>query len=148
MNKKQIENTQKSKTRLLAGIKILHDSVASTLGPSGRNVIIEDDQGNIQITKDGVTVAKAITVENNIHDLGIRLIKQAASDVNDKAGDGTTTATILAYHLVKSGIFNINMDLNSIEIQRGINQAVKYISSLLKKHSKDISKNERQKNGG
>ncbi len=147
MSKKQVENNQESKIKLLEGIKLLHDSVVSTLGPAGKNVVIEDENGDIHITKDGVTVAKSINVENTIHDLGIKLIKQAAIGVNDVAGDGTTTATVLAYELLKEGMYILRMNnKNSIEIQRGINQAVKYVSNYLTSETKQISNDDEIKN--
>lgn len=141
MNKKQIINAKQNQAELLEGVKILYDAVSSTLGPGGKNVVIENDDNDIHITKDGVTVAKSISVEDSIHDLSIKLIKQAAQNVNDVAGDGTTTSTVLAYHLLKEGITYSKLDTshNPIEIQRGINKGVQYVVNQLDEKKIDIN---------
>jgi len=142
MNKKQIEIGSKVQEETLKGIKILYDSVVSTLGPSGKNVIIEDEYDNIHITKDGVTVAKSINVKDKLHNAVIQIIKKVAQDTDDKVGDGTTTATVLAYNIIKEGLRLSQLGGNSIEIKRGIDQAVDYVINSLDEMSISMENDE------
>jgi len=128
------------KLSLLNGILKLNNSVSSTLGPGGRNVIIRDESGNIRITKDGVTVAKSfVKLENDIEDIGVQMIRKVSEKSADKAGDGTTTSTLLATHIVSEGIKVITQGSNPVEVKKGIDNAVKFVISELKELSKDIS---------
>jgi len=113
-----------SRTRLVEGINILADAVKVTLGPKGRNVVIEKSYGAPQITKDGVTVAKSIELEDRQQNMGAQMVKEVASKTADKAGDGTTTATVLAQSIVKEGMKYVAAGINPMYLKRGIDQAV------------------------
>ena len=109
------------KNKLLKGICTLNDSVSSTLGPGGRNVIILDEEGNIKITKDGVTVAKSFNkLEDPVEDIGAQMIRKVSEKSADKAGDGTTTSTLLATVMVQEGIKVITQGSNAVEVKKGI----------------------------
>lgn len=128
------------KNKLLTGICKLNDSVSSTLGPGGRNVIIRDEDGSIKVTKDGVTVAKAFSkLEDDIEDIGAQMIRKVSEKSADKAGDGTTTSTLLATVMVEEGIKMITQGCNAVEVKKGIDTAVKNVISSLKSISRDIS---------
>lgn len=128
------------KKRLLDGVNKINASVASTLGPSGRNVIIREADGQIKITKDGVTVAKAFSkLEDPIEDIGAQMIKQVSVRSADKVGDGTTTSTLLASFIVNEGVKVITQGSNAVEVKKGIDRAVSNIVRELKSLSKDIS---------
>lgn len=128
------------KNKLLTGINKLNSSVSSTLGPSGRNVIIREDDGVIKITKDGVTVAKAFNkLEDPIEDIGAQMIKQVSIRSADKVGDGTTTSTLLATVMVSEGIKAITQGSNAVEVKKGIDKAVAAVVTQLKAISQDIS---------
>ena len=128
------------KNKLLVGINKLNSSVSSTLGPSGRNVIIREDDGVIKITKDGVTVARAFNkLEDPIEDIGAQMIKQVSIRSADKVGDGTTTSTLLATVIVSEGIKAITQGSNAVEVKKGIDKAVSAVVSQLKAMSQDIS---------
>ena len=128
------------KNKLLTGICKLNDSVSSTLGPGGRNVIIRDEDGSIKVTKDGVTVAKAFSkLEDDIEDIGAQMIRKVSEKSADKAGDGTTTSTLLATVMVEEGIKVITQGCNAVEVKKGIDTAVKNVISSLKTLSRDIS---------
>ena len=104
---KQIQFSDESRDNLVKGINILADAVVSTLGPNGRNVVIAGDDGIPSSTKDGVTVAKSISLKNPTEELGVQLVKQAAVQTADKAGDGTTTSTLLAREMINLGLDNL-----------------------------------------
>ena len=128
------------KNKLLVGINKLNSSVSSTLGPSGRNVIIREDDGVIKITKDGVTVARAFNkLEDPIEDIGAQMIKQVSIRSADKVGDGTTTSTLLATVIVSEGIKAITQGSNAVEVKKGIDKAVSAVVNQLKAMSQDIS---------
>jgi chaperonin GroEL len=128
------------KKKLLAGINALNNSVSSTLGPGGRNVIIRGDDGTIKITKDGVTVAKAFSkLEDDVEDIGAQMIRTVSESSADKAGDGTTTSTLLATMMVTEGIKVIAQGSNAVEVKKGIDKAVKAVVSALKKMCRQIS---------
>ena len=129
--------------KLVAGIDKLADAVISTLGPNGRNVVISQENDYPISTKDGVSVAKAITLKDKIEELGVQMVKQAAVKTADKAGDGTTTSTLLAREMVKAGLQHLNNGANAVEIKRGIDRAVKeVIETLTANISEDISSEE------
>ncbi len=131
-----------ARSAILSGVKKLHDPVAATLGPKGRNILIEDARGRPLVTKDGVTVANEITLENPFENMGALLVKEAASKTNDTAGDGTTTATILAYAMMEEGLQHLGKGANPILIKRGMDQAVSEISAELKNIATEVKTKE------
>src|SRR6056300_256977 len=142
---KEVFYGKTSREKLLEGVDALADAVVVTLGPRGRNVIIETDT-TPHITKDGVTVAKSIEFTNKTKNLGARVIKEAAQQTADHAGDGTTTSTVLAREIFKSGMEAIQNDSNPIELKRGMDLARKdIVESLLEKVSTKVETNEQIK---
>ena len=139
---KIIEFGPEAREQLVKGIDKLADAVVSTLGPNGRNVVISDPQGFPQSTKDGVTVAKSVSLSDNIEETGVSLVKQAAIQTANLAGDGTTTSTLLAREMVKAGLSHLNNGANAVEIKRDIDRAVKLVVDQLRKNSEDISSEE------
>ncbi len=121
---------------ILRGVRILSDAVAVTLGPRGRNVVIEKSFGSPTITKDGVTVAKEIDLENKFENMGAQMVKEVASQTSEKAGDGTTTATVLARSIYEEGLKLLAAGHNPMELKRGIDRAVEVVVAELKKASK------------
>jgi len=144
MDKKIIFSSE-AREELLKGVNKLADAVVATLGPSGRNAIIEQDQGNPVSTKDGVTVAKSIDLEDRVENIGAQLVKQASIKTADQAGDGTTTSTLLAREIYKQGIERMNNAVNAVDIKRGIDDAVEKTVDYLKEYSKDITDEEQLK---
>lgn len=142
---KQIVFNQDAKTKLLKGVVKLSDAVTCTLGPNGRNVIIDNVGENPVSTKDGVTVARSIELENPIENIGAQLLKQAAIKTADLAGDGTTTTTLLASTMIAEGFNAIKAGSNAVEVKRGIEQATKEVIDQIKKSSKDITSDEQIK---
>jgi chaperonin GroEL len=143
---KIIEFGPEARKKLVNGIDKLSNAVTSTLGPNGRNVVISNNQGYPQSTKDGVTVAKTITLEDPIEELGAQLVKQAAIKTADGAGDGTTTSTLLAQEMVKNGLVHLNNGVNAVKIKRDIDSAVKEVVKELRKGiSQDISSEDQLK---
>ena len=129
-----------ARKQLVSGIDKLADAVVATLGPNGRNVVISNSQGYPQSTKDGVTVAKSISLSDNVEEVGASMIKQAAIKTADVAGDGTTTSTLLAREMVKAGLSHLNNGANAVEIKRGIDKAVKEVVDELRINtSQDIT---------
>lgn len=129
--KKNIEFGHEARLKLLNGINKITNSVASTLGPKGRNVIIENGGYKILITKDGVTVAKEIELEDSLENIGCQIIKEAATKTSDNAGDGTTTATVLARAIVEKGMKNVTAGTNPMDLKRGIDKAVTMVVEYL-----------------
>ena len=137
---KQVTLGSTARENLVKGIDILADAVVSTLGPNGRNVVISNPQGVPQSTKDGVTVAKSITLPDPNQELGVQLVKQAAIKTAEKAGDGTTTSTLLAREMVKAGLNALNNNENAVQIKRDIDLTVeKIVNNLRNNISEDIS---------
>ena len=137
---KQITFGSESRNKLVKGIDTLADAVVSTLGPNGRNVVIASENDFPQSTKDGVTVAKSITLKDPTEELGVQLVKQAAIKTAEKAGDGTTTSTLLAREMIKGGLTALNNNENAVQIKRDINTAVKEVVKTIRKNiSEDIS---------
>ena len=128
---KIIEFGPEARKQLVNGIDKLADAVVSTLGPNGRNVVIANN-GSPQSTKDGVTVAKSITLSEPEQELGVQLVKQAAIQTAEKAGDGTTTSTLLAREMVKAGLNALNNSENAVQIKRDIDATVKLVIANLK----------------
>lgn len=113
--------------KMLAGCDQLANAVSTTLGPKGRNVVIEQTFGSPKITKDGVTVAKNIEFSDKFENIGAQLVKSVANKTNDEAGDGTTTATILARAIFKEGCKSVEAGLNPMDLRKGINMAVEHV---------------------
>ena len=135
---KKIEFDIEARDGLKRGVDALANSVKVTLGPKGRNVIISKSFGGPQVTKDGVTVAKEIELENELENMGAQMVKEVASKTNDLAGDGTTTATVLAQAIVKEGLKNVASGANPMDLKRGIDKAVSCITEELNKQSKQV----------
>src|SRR5207237_1114877 len=139
MAAKQLQFDESARHALLRGIEKLAKAVKATLGPSGRNVILDKKFGSPTITKDGVTVAKEIELEDPYENMGAQLVREVASKTSDIAGDGTTTATVLAESIYKEGLRNVTAGANPTSLQRGIMKAVDAIVEELKKISKKVS---------
>jgi chaperonin GroEL len=129
---KQIEFGSEARAKLVAGIDKLADAVVATMGPSGRNVVFGDPMKGIRSTKDGVSVAKEIKLEDAVEDLGAQMVKQAAIKTADIAGDGTTTSTLIARELIKEGVKGLDKGRNSVQIKRGIDKAVSEVIENVK----------------
>ncbi|MCK6440022.1 MAG: chaperonin GroEL, partial [Planctomycetes bacterium] len=136
MSAKQIVFDQEAREQIKAGVKALARAVKVTLGPRGRNVVIEKSFGAPTVTKDGVTVAKEVELDNPWENMGAQLVKEVASKTNDLAGDGTTTATVLAEAILEEGIKNVAAGANPIGIRNGVNAAVEAVVEELKKKSR------------
>jgi len=139
MAAKQLEFDEAARHSLLRGVEKLAKAVKATLGPSGRNVILDKKFGSPTITKDGVTVAKEIELENPYENMGAQLVREVASKTSDIAGDGTTTATVLAEAIYREGLKNVTAGANPTSLQRGINKAVEAVVAELGKISKKVS---------
>src|SRR5512135_3064352 len=136
MAAKEIYFHQNARDAILRGVKLLSDAVAVTLGPKGRNVVIEKSFGSPTVTKDGVTVAKEIELENKFENMGAQMVKEVASKTSDSAGDGTTTATVLARAIYEEGLKLVAAGHSPMELKRGIDRAVETAVAELKKLSK------------
>lgn len=135
---KRIEFSSNARRELLQGVKKLSNAVTATLGPNGRNVIIEQQMGNPVSTKDGVTVAKAIELEDTIENMGAQLVKQASIKTADGAGDGTTTSTLLAAQIYEQGLGSLDFH-NATDVSRGIAKATSAVVEYLEKHAREIT---------
>jgi chaperonin GroEL len=142
MAAKEVKFSSDARTRLLRGVDILADAVKVTLGPKGRNVVIEKSFGAPRITKDGVTVAKEIELADKFENLGAQLVREVASKTADLAGDGTTTATVLAQAIVREGAKSVAAGLNPMDLKRGIDLAVQKVIEDLKARSRKVATNE------
>lgn len=142
MAAKEVKFASDARSRMLRGIDTLADAVKVTLGPKGRNVVIQKSFGAPKITKDGVSVAKEIELAEKFENMGAQMVKEAASKANDLAGDGTTTATVLAQSIVKEAIKVVASGINPIDLKRGIDLGVSSITEMLGSVSKKISTNE------
>ncbi len=131
-----------AREKMLRGVDILANAVKVTLGPKGRNVVIEKSFGAPRTTKDGVTVAKEIELEDKLENMGAQMLREVASKANDVAGDGTTTATVLAQAIVREGMKRVAAGMNPMDLKRGIDKAVAEVISDLKHHSKKVKTNE------
>jgi len=145
---KEISYDLEARNALKAGVDKLANAVKVTLGPKGRNVVIEKKFGAPTITKDGVTVAKEVELDNRLEDVGAQMVKEVASKTSDVAGDGTTTATVLAQALVAEGLKNVTAGANPMSIKRGIDKAAIAVVEALKKQSKDLPDSEQIANVG
>jgi chaperonin GroEL len=142
MAAKDVKFSVDARDRMLHGIDILADAVRVTLGPKGRNVVLDKSFGAPRITKDGVTVAKEIELENKFENMGAQMVREVASKTSDQAGDGTTTATVLAAAIVREGVKGVAAGMNPMDLKRGVDLAVNAIVEDLKKHSKTITSND------
>ena len=135
---KRIIYNENARRALEKGMDILAEAVAVTLGPKGRNVVLEKKFGAPQIVNDGVTIAKEIELEDHVENTGVALIRQAASKTNDAAGDGTTTATVLAHAMVKEGLRNVAAGANAIALKRGIDKAIAFLVEKIAEHARQV----------
>jgi chaperonin GroEL len=142
MAAKHVQFSSDARERMLRGVEILANAVKVTLGPKGRNVIIEKSFGAPRTTKDGVTVAKEIELADKFENMGAQMIREVASKANDVAGDGTTTATVLAASIVREGLKRVAAGMNPMDLKRGVDRAVLEVIENLKKQSKKITTND------
>ncbi|MGV3592443.1 MAG: TCP-1/cpn60 chaperonin family protein, partial [Gammaproteobacteria bacterium] len=141
MSAKAINFSDNARERMLAGVNILANAVKATLGPKGRNVILDKGFGAPKVTKDGVSVAKEITLSDKFENMGAQMVKEVASKTADAAGDGTTTATVLAQAILREGHKAIAAGYNPMDLKRGIDAAVKAATEELQKLSKPCNDN-------
>ncbi|MGF6859949.1 chaperonin GroEL [Rhodobacteraceae bacterium MBR-64] len=139
MAAKDVKFNTDARNRMLRGVNILADAVKVTLGPKGRNVVIEKSFGAPRITKDGVTVAKEIELEDKFENMGAQMVKEVASRTNDEAGDGTTTATVLAQAIIKEGLKSVAAGMNPMDLKRGIDLATTKVVAAIKAASRPVS---------
>src|SRR6184192_2478984 len=142
MAAKDVKFSSDARDRMLRGVDILANAVKVTLGPKGRNVVLDKSFGAPRITKDGVTVAKEIELADKFENMGAQMVKEVASKTSDQAGDGTTTATLLAQAIVREGAKAVAAGMNPMDLKRGIDLAVESVVGDLKSRSKKISTNE------
>ena len=138
MSAKDVKFGTDARDRMLTGINTLANAVKVTLGPKGRNVILDKSYGAPRITKDGVTVAKEIELSNHFENMGAQLVREVASRTNDEAGDGTTTATVLAQAIVKEGMKAVAAGMNPMDLKRGIDKAVASVVTEVKAMSRPV----------
>jgi len=142
MAAKEVKFSVDARDRMLRGIDILANAVRVTLGPKGRNVVLDKSYGAPRITKDGVTVAKEIELEDKFENMGAQMVREVASKTSDQAGDGTTTATVLAHAIVREGSKAVAAGMNPMDLKRGVDLAVEAIVEDLKRNSKNVTSNE------
>ena len=138
MAAKDVKFGENARVKLLSGVNVLADAVKVTLGPKGRNVILDKSFGAPTVTKDGVSVAKEVELEDKFENMGAQMVKEVASKTNDEAGDGTTTATILAQAIVKEGCKYVTAGMNSMDVKRGIDAAVETVKEKLISSAKKV----------
>src|ERR1700710_2658657 len=139
MSAKEVKFGVDARDRMLRGVDILADAVKVTLGPKGRNVVLDKSFGAPRITEDGVTVAKEIELKDKFENMGAQMLKAVASKTHDHAGDGTTTATVLAQAIVREGMKSVSAGVNPMDLKRGIDLAVLRVVEDLKARSKPVS---------
>src|ERR1700745_1276949 len=142
MAAKEVKFSVRARDRMMRGVDLLANAVRVTLGPKGRNVVLEKSYGAPRMTKDGVTVAKEIELEDKFENMGAQMVREVASKSSDYAGDGTTTATVLAHAIVREGAKSVAAGMNPMELKRGIDLAVEAVVEDLKKNSKKVTSNE------
>src|ERR1700726_2685210 len=135
MSVKEVKFGVEARDKMLRGVDILANAVRVTLGPKGRNVVLDKSFGAPRITKDGVTVAKEIELDDKFENMGAQMVREVASKTSDIAGDGTTTATVLAHALVREGAKAVAAGMNPMDLKRGIDKAVQAVVDELKKRS-------------
>src|SRR3569833_1316514 len=136
MAAKEVKFGDDARARMVAGVNVLANAVKVTLGPKGRNVILDKAYGAPTVTKDGVSVAKEIELKDKFENMGAQLVKEVASKTSDAAGDGTTTATVLAQAILREGMKSVAAGMNPMDLKRGIDKAVSAAVAELKKMSK------------
>src|SRR5215210_9079072 len=141
MAAKDVRFSTDARDKMLRGVQILNDAVKVTLGPKGRNVVLEKSFGAPRVTKDGVTVAKEIELFDKFENMGAQMVREVASKTNDLAGDGTTTATVLAQAIVREGVKSVAAGMNPMDLKRGIDLAVDTVVADLKNHAKKVTSN-------
>src|SRR5436190_17942670 len=144
MAAKVVRFGEEARAKVLRGVNVLADAVTVTLGPRGRNVVMEKSWGAPTVTKDGVTVAKEIELADKFENMGAQVVREVASKTSDQAGDGTTTATVLAQAIVREGHKPVAAGLNPMDLKRGIELAVAAVVADVKSRSKKIATNEAQ----
>src|SRR5499425_2257306 len=132
MAAKEVKFSVEARDKMLRGVDILAHAVRVTLGPKGRNVVLEKSFGAPRITKDGVTVAKEIELDDKFENMGAQMVREVAQKTNDQAGDGTTTATVLAHAIVREGARAVAAGMNPMDLRRGIDMAVKAVVAEIK----------------
>ena len=142
MAAKEVKFDNDARNRMLKGITTLSNSVRVTLGPKGRNVVLDKSFGAPRITKDGVTVAKEVELEDKFENMGAQMVKEVASRTNDEAGDGTTTATVLAHSIVSEGLKSVAAGMNPMDLKRGVDLAVGKVVEHIKANSKEVKNSE------
>src|SRR5499425_1950712 len=142
MSAKEVKFGIEARDRIMKGVDILNNAVRVTLGPKGRNVVLDKSFGAPRMTKDGVTVAKEIELEDKFENMGAQMLREVASKTSDIAGDGTTTATVLAQAIVKEGAKAVAAGANPMDLKRGVDQAVQAVVNQLKAKSKKVTSNE------
>src|ERR1700709_1175419 len=142
MAAKEVRLGGEARARMLRGVDILADAGKVTMGPKGRNVVLDKSFGAPRIPKDGVTVAKEIELADKFENMGAQMVREVASKTNDAAGDGTTTATVLARAIVREGSKAVSAGMNPMDLKRGIEKAVEIVVADLKKRSKKVKSNE------
>ena len=135
---KIIKFDTEARSKMLTGVNTLANAVKVTLGPKGRNVVMDKSYGAPRTTKDGVSVAKEIELEDKFENMGAQMVKEVASKTNDEAGDGTTTATILAQAIVKEGCKYVTAGMNPMDVKRGIDSAVDHVKQKLSSSAKKV----------
>ena len=139
MAAKDVKFSTDARNRMMHGVNVLADAVKVTLGPKGRNVVLDKSFGAPRITKDGVTVAKEIELDDKFENMGAQMVKEVASKTNDTAGDGTTTATILAQSIVREGLKSVAACMNPMDLKRGIDTAVSAVVDAIAKQSRPVA---------
>src|SRR5713101_9906015 len=136
---KEVRFNGDARDRMLRGIEVLANAVKVTLGPKGRNVLLDKSYGAPRITKDGVTVAKEIELADKFENMGAQMLREVATKTSDQAGDGTTTATVLAHAIVREGGKAVAAGMNPMDLKRGLDKAVAAVVEEVKRHSKKIT---------
>src|SRR3989440_852627 len=139
MAAKEVKFSVEAREKMLRGVDILANAVKVTLGPKGRNVVLDKSFGAPRITKDGVTVAKEIELGDKFENMGAQMVREVASKTSDQAGDGTTTATVLAQAIVREGAKAVAAGMNPMDLKRGVDMAVEAVVEDVKKRSKKVS---------
>src|ERR1043165_3080364 len=142
MTAKEVRFSVDARDRMLRGIDTLAHAVRVTLGPKGRNVVLDKSYGAPRITKDGVTVAKEIELSDKFENMGAQLVREVATRTSDSAGDGTTTATVLAQAIMREGAKSVAAGMNPMDLKRGVEKAVEAVVADLKRRSKKVKSNE------
>ena len=142
MSAKEVVFGADARDRMMRGVEILANAVKATLGPKGRNVIIDKSYGAPRTTKDGVTVAKEIELEDKFENMGAQMVREVASKTNDMAGDGTTTATVLAHAILREGMKSVAAGMNPMDLKRGIEKAVHQVVEDIQKKAKKVKNSE------